>query len=337
MKMLEGIRVLDLTRLYPGPFCTKMLADMGAEVIKVESPGEGDYSRKMGPRVGEDSYYYRLLNRNKKSISLDLKKPEGVSTFLRLAGNADVVVEGFRPGVVDALGIGYDTVRRHNPEIVYCSISGYGQDGPYRLRAGHDINYISIAGILDMTGEQEGPPVIPGVQIGDVSGGSLMALTSALLGRSRGKGGRYLDVSMLDGLISWLPLLAAELFAGNPVERGNTTLNGKLACYNVYRTANGKYMSLGALEAKFWSEFCQAVGRDDLIKKQYQKDQKSLKKEVQNIFASRTRNEWEDIFLKHDACCESVLTLQEMSSHPQVVAREMVRGFKNWQREEKHV
>lgn len=327
MKILEGIRVLDLTRLYPGPFCTKMLADMGAEVIKVESPEEGDYSRKMGPRLGEDSYFYQLLNRNKKSISLNLKDPEGVALFLRLTKGADVVVEGFRPGVMDTLGIGYETVRRSNPEIVYCSISGYGQDGPYRLRAGHDINYIGIAGILYMTGEQTGPPVIPSTQIGDVGGGSLMALAAilaALLGRSRGKGGRYLDVSMLDGLISWLPLMTAELFADNPLERGNTTLNGKNACYNVYQTSDGKYMSLGALEAKFWVAFCQAVGRTDLIEKQYQRDQALLKKEIQGIFRSRSRGEWEELFMNYDACCEPVLSLHEMQTHSQVVARGMI-------------
>ncbi|MCL5982575.1 MAG: CoA transferase [Firmicutes bacterium] len=324
MDLLKGIRVLDLTRLYPGPFCTMLLADMGAEVIKVESPSEGDYMRLMGPMDGELSLYFRLLNRNKKSMTLNLKKQEGVELFLRLAREADVVVEGFRPGVVEALGIGYQAVQSANPEIIYCSISGYGQDGPYRERAGHDINYIALAGILGLTGSKEGPPVVPSVQIGDVGGGSQMAVMSilaALLARFRGGGGRYLDVAMLDGLVAWLPLAAAELFAGRSAERGGMMLNGGVACYGVYRTADDGYMSLGALEPKFWAEFCRAVGREDLAAQQYQPDQKSLQQEVAAIFSSRSRREWEEIFGPVDACCEPVLGLAEAFAHLQSQAR----------------
>jgi crotonobetainyl-CoA:carnitine CoA-transferase CaiB-like acyl-CoA transferase len=300
-----------------------MLADLGAEVIKVENPGEGDYARSMG----EGSDFFSILNRNKKSIALNLKNARGVEIFLRLATGSDVIIEGFRPGVVDALGIGYEAVRRVNPEIVYCSLSGYGQDGPYRLRAGHDINYISIAGILGLTGQDGGPPVVPCVQIGDVGAGSLMALSAilaALLGRERGKGGRYLDVSILDGLISWLPLLAADEFAGKLLARGRIQLSGKLACYNVYRSADGGYMSLGALEAKFWADFCQAIGRPDLVEKQYQPDQGSLLREISDIMITRTRAQWEKIFEYFDACCEPVLEFKEMMAHPQVKARDMI-------------
>ncbi|MCW3489845.1 CaiB/BaiF CoA transferase family protein [Dethiobacter alkaliphilus] len=329
MNLLEGIRILDLTRLYPGPFCTMMLADMGGDVIKVESPGEGDYFRKMGPMDGEDSHYFRLLNRNKKSITLNLKDPKGVELFLRLAADADVVVEGFRPGVVDSLGIGYDQVRRINEKIIYCSITGYGQDGPLRDRAGHDLNYIALSGILDITGQAGGPPVIPGVQIGDVGGGTQMALSAilaALFARERGKGGTYIDVAMLDGLVSWLPISMAEVFAGNDVKRGEAELNGGLACYSVYKTADGGYMALGALEKKFWLSFCAAVGRNDLRDVQYQQDQAGLKKELAGIFGQKNRRQWEEIFAGVDACCEPVLSLPEVKDHPQVKAREMVTG-----------
>jgi crotonobetainyl-CoA:carnitine CoA-transferase CaiB-like acyl-CoA transferase len=329
MNLLQGIRVLDLTRLYPGPFCTMLLADMGAEVIKVESPGEGDYMRLMGPSDGDGSLYFRMLNRNKQSITLNLKTTEGSNLFLRLAGKADVIVEGFRPGVVDALGVGYQAVREINKEIIYCSVSGYGQDGPYRERAGHDVNYIALAGILGLTGAKDGPPVIPGVQVGDVGGGSLMAvmaILAATVARLRGGGGSYLDVAMLDGLVSWLPLAAAGLFAAQPAGRGEMTLNGGQACYAVYRTADGGYMSLGALEPKFWAAFCHAAGRPDLVALQYQPDQEALRKEVADIFASHSRREWEAIFRQADACCEPVLDLDETFNNPQIVARGLLDG-----------
>jgi crotonobetainyl-CoA:carnitine CoA-transferase CaiB-like acyl-CoA transferase len=330
MELLRGIRVLDLTRLYPGPFCTMMMADLGAEVIKVESPGEGDYMRKMGPMDSRyDSLYFQLLNRNKKSMTLNLKEPQGKEVFLNLAQGTDVVIEGFRPGVMDSLGIGYQDVRAVHPDVIYCAITGYGQDGPWRDRAGHDLNYIALAGILGLTGSAGGAPAIPGVQIGDVGGGAQMALAAvlaALFARERGQGGRYIDVAMLDGLISWLPLSMAEVFAGGTITRGSGVLNGALACYEVYQTADGGYMSLGALEQKFWVSFCQAVERPDLLKKQYHSDQLSLKKEVADIFLQKSRQEWEQIFHSFDACCEPVLSLEEVSAHPQVTARQMVAG-----------
>ncbi len=330
LNLLRGIRVLDMTRLYPGPFCTMLMADMGAEVIKVESLVEGDYMRAMGPAGdGADSLYFQNLNRNKKSISLNLKKALGVELFMRLAATADVIIEGFRPGVVASLGIDYEEVKIINGEIIYCSISGYGQDGPYRERAGHDINYMALAGILSISGQEGGPPLFPGIQVGDVGGGSLMALTgilAALLARTAGRGGCYIDVSMLDGLISWLPMPLADHFSGGEVARGRAMLNGGWACYNVYRTADGLYMSLGALEPKFWVEFCHAAGCPSLIDRQYEDNQERLKKEVAGIMASRTRKEWEEIFAQFDACCEPVLTLEEMACHPQVAARKMVAG-----------
>ncbi len=329
MNLLGGVRVLDLTRLYPGPFCTLLLADMGAEVIKVESPGEGDYTRTMGPELCEYSVYFQNLNRGKKSITLNLKKAEGVQAFLRLASGADVVVEGFRPGVMASLGLGYEDVKKANSRIVYCSISGYGQDGPFRERAGHDINYMATAGVLGISGREDGFPVFPGVQVGDVGGGSLMALNgilAALYARSQSGEGCYIDVSMLDGLLAWLPMPLADLFAGSCTERGKALLNGGVACYNVYRTADGGYISLGALERKFWVQFCLAVGRDDLIDKQYHNDQISLKAECTAIFAAKSRAQWEEVFKNYDACCEPVLILQEVIEHPQVKARGLING-----------
>ncbi len=329
LDLLRGIRVLDMTRLYPGPFCTMMMADMGAEVIKVESLVEGDYMRAMGPAGEVDSLYFQNLNRNKKSISLNLKKARGVDLFMRLAATADVIIEGFRPGVVASLGIDYEEVKKVKQEIIYCSLSGYGQDGPYRERAGHDINYMALAGILSISGQKGGPPLFPGIQVGDVGGGSLMALTgilAALLSRTAGRGGCYIDVSMLDGLISWLPMPLADHFSGGEVARGRAMLNGRLACYNVYRTADGLYMSLGALEPKFWMEFCRAVGCPELIERQYDDDQESLKKIIAGIMDSRTRKEWEEVFTAFDACCEPVLTLEEMACHPQVIERRMVEA-----------
>jgi len=326
-QLLKGVRVLDLTRLYPGPFCTMMMAALGAEVIKVESPDEGDYLRVIGPADVDGSISFRLLNQNKKSIALNLKTAEGVELFMRLAKDADVVVEGFRPDVVTALGIDYIAVKRVNPEIIYCSITGYGQDGPYRNRAGHDINYLAMSGILGITGLPDGQPVIPGVQIGDVGGGALMALSgilAALYGRSNGQGGSYLDVAMLDGLLAWLPLTAADHFAGLPVKRGSSLLNGGYACYHVYQTADDGYMALGALEVKFWVSFCRAVGREDLIERQYESNQESLKNELKSIFMQHDRQFWQEIFSIQDCCCEPVLTLAEAFKHPQVQARKAV-------------
>ncbi|MBT9174302.1 MAG: Acetyl-CoA:oxalate CoA-transferase [Syntrophomonadaceae bacterium] len=214
-----------------------------------------------------------------------------------------------------------------NPEVIYCSITGYGQDGPYRNRAGHDINYIAISGILGITGLPDGQPIIPGVQIGDVGGGALMALSgilAALYGRSNCQGGSYLDVSMLDGLISWLPLIAADHFAGLPVRRGSSLLNGGYACYHVYQTADEGYMALGALEVKLWVSFCRAVGREDLIERQYESNQELLKNELKSIFLQYDRQSWEEIFSSQDCCCEPVLSLAEALKHPQVQARQAV-------------
>lgn len=328
MSSLAGIRVLDLTRLLPGAFCTMLLADFGADVIKVEEPGRGDYMRDLGPRVRESSAAYLSVNRNKKSITLNLKHRRGREAFLRLAAGADVLVEGFRPGVMDRLGLGYAQLREVNRRLVYCSLTGYGQDGPYCHRAGHDINYLAVAGILSLSGRRDGPPVVPPVQLADIGGGSLFAalgIMLALHARQRTGEGQYVDVAMLDGAFSWLSMHLAEFLAGlRRPKRGWMPLSGGLACYNVYETADGQYMALGALEPKFWREFCAAAGRNDLAPRQFEPEQEPLMAEVGEIFRGRTRQEWEELLAGRDCCCEPVLTLAEACHHPQVVSRGLV-------------
>jgi alpha-methylacyl-CoA racemase len=319
---LEGITVLDLSRLLPGPFCSLLLADLGAEVIRVENPTGGDDLRHMKPFVDGESTLFLALNRNKKSIALDLKAEQGQEIFLRLAERADVVLEGFRPGTVERLGVGYERVRSVNPGLVYCSLTGYGQDGPYRGRAGHDINYLALAGVLGLTGPQDGPPVIPAVQIADLCGGMYAALgiLAALRAREATGQGQVVDVAMLDGVISWLVLLAAQHFAASTPRRGDWLLCGGVPCYNVYQTQDGGYVALGALEPKFWAAFCQGVGREDLIARQFDGEAVA---EVQAIVRERTREAWVTFAQEVDCCLEPVLGLDEVFDHPQVVHRGM--------------
>src|SRR5215470_1733185 len=269
-KPLAGIRVLDLTRLLPGAMATLHLADLGADVIKVEDTGVGDYSRSMGRVRKGMSDSFRLLNRNKRAMRLDLKQPRGREAFLRLAQRADVVVEGFRPGVVAKLGVGYDAVSAVNPRIVYCSISGYGQDGPYTQSAGHDINYVGYAGIGDQIGTREGP-VVPNFQIADLVGGALvpaMGILAALVDAKASGKGRYVDVAMTDAALAHavFPLLGF-LERGKAPARGTGMLDGGLPCYNVYRTKDGQFMAVGALESKFWVSLCGILGCPDLGEK----------------------------------------------------------------------
>ncbi len=327
-KLLEKMRILDLTRLLPGPYATQLLADMGAEVVKVEDPKQGDHMRWMLPHfpgTGESALFWGL-NRNKKSIKLDLKKKAGRERFVDLVKKYDVVVEGFRPGVMDKLGLGYETLKEANPKVIMCSITGYGQDGPYKDRAGHDINYNAIAGVLGLTGENGGPPVIPAVQIADIGGGGLMAavgILSAYINRMHTGRGQYIDISMMDGVVSWMTMLLMQHVAGDPtLKRGGSMLNGGMPCYNVYKTRDGKYMSLGALEPKFWREFCETVGRDDLIARQFDRDP-AVRAEVAAIFAAKDREEWVKIFADRDACCEPVLDIGEVGKHPQVAHRNL--------------
>ena len=328
-KPLSGVRVLDLTRLLPGAMATLHLADLGADVVKIEDTEAGDYSRTMGRVRDGMSDSFRLLNRNKRAMRLDLKRPRGRETFLRLAKTADAVVESFRPGVMARLGVGYDAVSAVNPRVVYCSISGYGQDGPYAQRAGHDINYIGYAGIGDQIGTAEGP-VVPNFQIADLLGGALvpvMGILAALVdARSSGRG-RYVDVAMTDAALAHavFPLLGL-LEQGKAPARGSGMLDGGLPCYNVYRTKDGRFMAVGALERKFWTTLCDMLGCPELKEKHivYGATAQVVRDRLARIFASRTQREWTEALADADCCVSPVLSIDESLRNEQLRARGMI-------------
>lgn len=335
---LAGVHVLDLSRLLPGGFCSLMLADLGADVLKVEDTGMGDYVRWSPPyhEGAEESAkgaLFLALNRNKRSIRLNLKSSAGREVLLRLARDADVLLESFRPGVLDRLGVGYERLREESPGLVYCAITGYGQDGPARDRSGHDINYLALGGLLALTGDEDGPPVQSAGQIADIGGGALMAVAGIMAAlRERdgspsrpGSGeGQVVDVSMFDGALSWLAMVAARaLCEGRAQRRGELELAGSLVCYRPYRCADG-WVALGALEPKFWAAWCRGVGREDLVERQFERHGSDAHREAETIFASRTRAEWQSFASEHDCCLEPVLELDEALSSELVAAREMV-------------
>ena len=322
---LVGIRILDLTRLLPGPVATLHLADLGAEVIKIEDPQVGDYARTLGTGQGEDSAYFRMINRNKQGLRLDLKKPAGVEVFMRLAREADVIIESFRPGVMDKLGVGYAAIAAVNPKIAYCSISGYGQDGPYKDLAGHDINYLGYAGVLDQIGSAGGNPAIPNFQIADLLGGALtaaMGILAAVIEAQRTGQGRYIDVSMTDSVLAHTYFSMLRLNdAGQSTPRGTDLLSGGLPCYATYRCADGKHMAVGALEGKFWKTGCEVLGRPDWLTRQWDA---SLREEMAELFATRPRDEWASLFAAVDCCFTPILSPEEALANEQILARKMV-------------
>lgn len=327
---LTGVRVLDLTRLLPGPLATQHLADYGADVVKIEDTGAGDYARTLGAMGGDTSYLYQLVNRNKRSLRLDLKHPDGKAAFEKLVETADILVEGFRPGVMDKLGLGYEALARINPRLVFCSISGYGQTGPYALRAGHDINYIGYAGVLDQIGTAGGAPAISNLQLGDLLGGTMTALFGVLVAlvdaRASGKG-RLVDVSMTDGVMAHAIFPLTEVLANGRVKpRGEDLLTGEVPCYGVYRTADGRYMAVGALEEKFWHQVCDTLGRPDLKPAHLASGAAGAvaRAEVAAIFGARTQAEWIEVFDAVDCCVTPVLTMEESLENPQLRARGMV-------------
>jgi crotonobetainyl-CoA:carnitine CoA-transferase CaiB-like acyl-CoA transferase len=329
---LDGMRVLDLSRLLPGGFCSLMLADFGADVLKVEDTGLGDYVRWATPSYEgvEDSAKSALflaLNRGKRSIRLNLKTDAGREVLLRLVGESDVVLESFRPGVLDRLGVGYEAMRAVNPAIVYCAITGYGQDGPLRERSGHDMNYLGLIGLLGLTGDAGGPPVQAAGQIADLGGGALMAafgILAALRERDRSGEGQLVDASMADGALSWLAMVAARYLAEGVVpRRGDLELAGSLVCYRPYECADG-WVTLGALEPKFWQAWCRGVGREDLVEHQFARPGSEAHREVEALFHARTREEWRAFASEHDCCLEPVLELDEALESELVRAREMV-------------
>jgi crotonobetainyl-CoA:carnitine CoA-transferase CaiB-like acyl-CoA transferase len=326
MPALDDVRVLDLTRLLPGPFCTMLLADFGADVIKVEDTTGGDYMRWMEPMVDDYSAMFHAVNRNKRSLAIDLKNPLGHEAFLRLADSADVVVESFRPGVMERLDLGHDRLRERNPRIVLCSISGYGQDGPYRDRAGHDLNYAAVAGVLMLGGSVNGAPAMPGLQVGDLGGGALhaaLAIMVALHHAARTGQGQHCDVAMVDGLISWAGVHAATLFAtGEAPGPGNGMLTGRYPCYRVYPCADG-YLSVGALEPKFWRAFVEAIGVPEVADLGFAEDAEGAHAigAVEAVLLRRTREQWRETLADLDVCVEPVLDIAETFEHPQVRSR----------------
>jgi alpha-methylacyl-CoA racemase len=327
---LDGIRVLDLTRLLPGAFCTLLLADQGADVIKVEEPGTGDYLRWTPPLKDGQSVLFNAVNRNKRSLTLNLKAEAGRELFKALAAKADAVVEGNRPGVMDRLGLGWEVLHALNPRLVLCSITGYGRSGPWAQRAGHDLNYMATAGALYLNGPPDGPLPLS-VQVADIGAGGVgaaAALLSALLDVARGGDGRHLDVSMTDGALSWLAMPLAQMAEdGEPPERGRWRLTGRYACYRVYRCRDDGFYSVAALEPKFWATLCEAVGRPELTALQFSEGEEGarLQREMEAVFAGRSRAQWERDLEGLEVCCEPVLRPDEVGRNPQVAHRGLLR------------
>ena len=321
---LDGVRILDLTRLLPGGMLGALLADLGADVVKVEEPGRGDYLRSQPGRIGPDSAASWIVGRGKRSIAVDLKRPEGVDLLLRMSEQAQVLIEGFRPGVTDRLGIGYEAVRARNPQIVYASLTGYGRDGPMAGVAGHDISYISYAGVLSMTGPPGGPVCPPGVQVADLGGATILGvgLLAALYRAGRTGRGSLVEVAMYDAALAWTSIHAGEFWAsGQAPGPGQMLLNGKYPCYGVYVCADGRYLSVGAVEPAFWAAFCAAISRVDLERRMHDP---SARAEVAAVLLGRRRDDWVELLAITDACVAPVLDLGEALAHPLAAARAMV-------------
>jgi len=319
---LTGVNVLDLSRLLPGPYCSMILADHGARVIAVEDK-----------RFLADGLFFNLINRNKEHMSLNLKTDKGKEIFSRLAQNADVLLEGFRPGVVDRLGVGYESVRSVNPQIIYCSITGYGQNGSFRDRVGHDANYLSYAGVLDLIGEQDHPPSIPGIQIADIAGGGMNAaigILLALYAREKTGKGQYIDISMTDGMVGFLPAtLFFRQLTGQEPRRADALLSHRYACYNTYETADKQYLSIGAVENRFWKQLCDILNVPDYVELQYNdQHRKEIIDFMRKTFKQKTLDEWDAILGDLDICWGRVQSLSEVLEDPLFRQREMVVEIK---------
>ncbi len=327
MRALEGIKILDLSRLFPGPYCSMILADLGADVLRIED------RRFAGEGPGMPT-----VMRNKRHMTLNLKHPQGKDIFYRLAREGDVILEGFRPGVTARLGIDYETIKKINEKMIYCSVTGYGQDGPYRNMVGHDVNYLSFGGVLGLNGEAGGDPVIPPIQVADMAAGGMNAalgIMAALIARQRTGRGQYIDISMLDGIVAMLPFPASLLWGlGRSPRRGDTLLSGRYPCYSVYGTREGGFISIGALEPRFWEALCRKLGREDFIPIQYDEGEKreGMFSFLRATFKTKTREEWMEELKDVDVCFGKVLTLEETLRDPQVVSRGMVTDFEDGQK-----
>ncbi|MFN7993481.1 MAG: CaiB/BaiF CoA-transferase family protein [Bryobacteraceae bacterium] len=320
MRPLEGTVVLDLTRLLPGAAATLQLANFGAEVIKVEEPRLGDYARSLPPYIDGEGAVFQVVNRGKKSVTLDLKTDNGREMFLKLVDRADVVVESYRPGTMERLGLGYDSLRARNERLIYVAITGYGQSGSLSALAGHDVNYLALGGVLDLNGSDGGPPVIPGTQIADLAGGAAQAVIGVLLAltaRATSGRGQFVDVSMLDGAAAMLPVPLATYWAtGSTPARGESVLAGQYACYRLYEAADGRWMAVGALEPKFWAALCAALGCEHLIAEQFASDPRRTEiiAELAGIFRTRAAQDWFEFLRPVDACVTPVRDVAEVAA-----------------------
>ena len=329
---LASLRILDFTTLLPGPFATMALADMGAAVVRVESPTRPDMVRFLPPYDGDTSAWHGVLNRNKRSLALDLKRPDAADVIRRLVttGGYDIIIEQFRPGVMERLGAGYDDLRAANPALIYCALTGYGQTGPLRDRAGHDNNYLALSGALSYSGRREtGPPPL-GIQVADIGGGALGALVgllAAVVHRAATGEGQFVDISMLDMMLAWQAhLISHYLVTGETPGPEEMALNGGRV-YDLYETADGRRLSVGSLEPKFWEGFCAAIDRPDLVAPGLSLDpdeQARVKAEVKASILARPLAEWAAVFAPLDVCVEPVLTVPEALAQPHVAARELV-------------
>lgn len=327
---LKGLKILDFTRLLPGPLATMLMADMGADVIKVENPDTPDYIRSFPPFIGNASAFYMSLNRSKRSLALNYASAEGREIIYRLAKNADILIEQFRPGVMTSMGLGYEDLRKQNQKIIYVSITGYGQHGPYAQNAGHDLNYIGYSGLLGTTGEPGKPPVIPGGQVADVAAGAYMAMNAALAAlyaRATTGEGQHVDVAMLDCVMPVTVLQMAQYYAAKEIpEKGTFVLSGGIANYNVYQCADGKFIALGALEPKFWEQFCDLTDMPQWKNRILDtgEAQQQLKREVAALFMTKTRQQWVTLGEGKDVCITPVLDLAELENDPHIRHRKMI-------------
>jgi len=324
---LAGLRVLDLTRLLPGPLCTLWLADLGAEIIKIEAPEGGDYARWYPPIRQQMSGIFAALNRNKRSLALDLKHPEAVEVFLRLVAQADILVESFRPGVMERMGLGYDRLRQIHPRLIYCAITGYGQNGPLAHRAGHDLNYLARSGVLDLQRNAQGSIPMVGVQIGDIAGGSMVGLASvlaALYQRERTGIGSFCDISMSESLLSFLVMELGQRAAGLVEEPAENFLRGGVPCYGVYACQDGRHLAVGALEPKFWVKLVSLLGLPHLAHEALEQGEAGarVRETLRETFAQKPRDAWVSFLEEHDVCVEPVLSVDELVHDPHWQARD---------------
>lgn len=327
---LEGVKVLDLSRMLPGPYCSMILADHGADVVAIEDK-----------RFQTDGLFFNDLNRNKRHMSLNLKAETGRKLFYQMAKEADVILEGFRPGVVERLGVDYKTIKTLNPRIIYCSITGYGQTGPLVNQPGHDVNYLSYAGLLDLIGEHDNPPTIPGVQIADIAGGSMNAAVGILLAlysREKTGVGQYIDISMTDGVIGLLslPYFFSQL-TGKAPQRSKDQLSHRYGCYNTYQTKDGRYLAIGAVELRFWKNLCEQLGLQEYIEFQYDETRKEeIIDTLRQVFKTKNLADWEAQLGSIDACFSPIKTMSEILEEPLFREREMVHTYQESSGTDKH-